>query len=51
MVCKIFFCSEFPDISEKSWRKRWRKPANGKPFAFQANAINTKFANIFTGIF
>ena len=25
-VCKIFFCSGFPDILEKSWRRRrWRK--------------------------
>ena len=37
MVCKIFFCSEFPAIPEKSWRRRrWRKPANAKRFAFQA---------------
>ena len=36
---KIFVCSKFPDIPEKSWcrRKRWRKLANAKPFAYQAN--------------
>ena len=30
MVCKIFFCPEFLDITQKTWRskKRWRKPAN-----------------------
>ena len=36
---KYSFCSEFPDITEKWWRRRWRKPANAKRFAFQANAI------------
>ena len=41
MVWKIFFCSEFPDISEKSSRRRrWGKQTNAKCFAFQANAIN-----------
>ena len=32
-------CSEFP---KKGWRtrRRWRKPANGKPFTFQSNSIN-----------
>ena len=41
MVCRIFFCSELPDNSEKSWRKRskWRKPANVKRIVCQANAI------------
>ena len=39
MVCKIFLCSEFP---EKGWRirRRWRKPANAKRFAFQENSLN-----------
>ena len=39
MVHKTFVCSEFHNILEKSWRRRrWGKPANVKPFAFQANA-------------
>ena len=39
MVCKIFLSSEF---CEKWWRirRKWRKPANGNRFAFQANSIN-----------
>ena len=41
IVCKILFCSEFTNIPEKSWRRRrWRKLANAKRFAFQANAIS-----------
>ena len=40
MACEIFFYSEFPDIREKSLRRRWRKPANTKAFASQANAKN-----------
>ena len=40
MVCKILFLSKFPNIPEKSWRRRWRKPENAKRFAFQANGIN-----------
>lgn len=41
MVCKILFCAKFPDILENPWRrrKRKRKPANIKRFAFQANTI------------
>ena len=44
IVCKIFFCSDFPNIPEKSWRrrKRWRKPANAKLFAFQARQSTKK---------
>ena len=34
---KEFFCSEFLDIPEKSWRRR-RKPTIVKDFAFQTNA-------------
>ena len=41
MVCKILFRSEFFDIPEKSWRRRWRKPANVKRFASQANPKKT----------
>ena len=41
MVWKIFFCSEFPNIPEKSSRRRrWGKQTNAKCFAFQVNAIN-----------
>ena len=47
MATKILFCSEFPDTSEKSWRKRrWQKLASAKRFAFLANATNF---NIFEG--
>ena len=47
MATKILFCSEFPDTSEKSWRKRrWKKLASPKRFAFPANATNF---NIFEG--
>lgn len=38
MVCSIFFCSESPDIPEKSLRRRWRKLADAKRFAYQENA-------------
>ena len=36
MVCKIFFCSEFPDILEKSWRKKKNCKAIVKRYALQA---------------
>ena len=39
------FCSEFPDIPEKSWR-RSGKPANAERFAFEANAIVDEFIMI-----
>ena len=36
MFCKICFCSKFPDILQKLWRRsRWRNPTN-------ANAKNLK---------
>ena len=42
IVSRIFF-SEFPDIPEKSWRRRrWRKLANAKRFALQVNAVTVK---------
>ena len=46
MVCKIFFCSEFPDIPDKAGRKarrrrRRRTQAVAKRYAFQENAIRT----------
>ena len=37
MVCKVFFCSEFPVIPEKLWRKE-EADAVTKRFAFQAIA-------------
>ena len=44
MVCKIFFCSEFPNILEKAGRKARRKrrrrtQAIAKHYVFHANAI------------
>ena len=45
MVCKITFCSEFPDILNKAGRvTRRRTQAIEKRFAFHANAINIKKA-------
>ena len=46
MVCKIFFCSKFLDVLEKTWqrsRKKRRQPI-AKRHAFQANAIS-KFSH------
>ena len=37
MICKTFFWYEFPDILEKSWRRRKKKQANEKHFAFKEN--------------
>ena len=44
VVCKITFCSEFPDISDSAGRKtrRRRTQAIAKRYAFHSNAINTK---------
>ena len=41
MVCKIIFCSEFPDIPDKAGRvtRRRRTQAVAMRFVFQANAI------------
>ena len=40
MVCKIIFCSKFPDIPDKAGRKtRRRTQAIAKRYAFHANAI------------
>ena len=45
MVCKINYCSEFPDIPDnagrKTGRRRRRTQAIAKRYAFHANAINT----------
>ena len=46
MACEILFCSKFLDILEKSWRRSWRKPANAKRSAFQANAIKDPTKNL-----
>ena len=35
MICKIFFCSEFPDIPEKSWRKE-EEIGNYEVFCFSS---------------
>ena len=49
MVCKIVFCSEFPDISDNAGkatrrrRRRRRTQATAKRYAFHANAINFAF--------
>ena len=41
MVCKIIFCSEFPDIPGKAGRiARRRTKAIAKRFVFYANATN-----------
>ena len=44
MVCKIIFCSEFPDISDKADRKtrKRRTQAIAKCHAFHANAVKHK---------
>ena len=41
MVCKIFFCSELANISDKTGRKTTRKRThpNAKCYAFNAKAI------------
>ena len=47
MVCKIIFCSEFPDIPDKAGRKtrrRRRTQAIAKPYASHANARNLKLS-------
>ena len=46
MVCKIIFCSEFPDIPDRGGsktrrRRRRRTQAITKRYAFHANAIKT----------
>ena len=51
MVCKVIFCSEFPDIPDKAGRKtrlrkrRRRAQAIAKRYAFHVNAV-TKFGVI-----
>ena len=47
MVCKIFFCSEFPVIPEK-WKKE-EEEAMTKRFLFQANAAILLLFKIFAG--
>ena len=44
MVCKIIFCSEFPDIPDKAGRetrRRRRIQAIAKLYAFHANATRS----------
>ena len=43
MVCKIIFCSEFPDIPDKASRetRRRRTEAIAKRYAFHANATRS----------
>ena len=50
MVCKIDFCSEFPDIldnagqvTRRTRRRRRRTQAIAKGYAFHANAITAEF--------
>ena len=44
MVCKLIFCSEFPDIPDKAGRKTRRTTqAVAKRYAFHANAINKTY--------
>ena len=45
VVCKIAFCSEFPDIPDSAGRKtrRRRTQAIAKRYAFHANTINTRW--------
>ena len=47
MVCKIVFCTEFPDIPDKTGRKttRRRTQAIANRYAFHANAIK-RYINI-----
>ena len=44
MVCKMFFCSEFPDIPEKPYggKRRSEKTANAMCLAFQGNTIRRR---------
>ena len=50
MVCKIIFCSEFPDIPDKAGRKtrgrRRRTQAIAKRYAFYANAVKLSHLNV-----
>ena len=45
MVCKMIFCSKFPDILDKAGRKttRRRTQAVAKSYAFHANAKRQHF--------
>ena len=48
MVCKIAFCSEFPDIPDSAGRKtrRRRTHAIAKRYAFHPSAIRKQFLNL-----
>ena len=52
VVCKIVFCSEFPDIPDNAGRKtttRRRSQAIAKRYAFHANAMRLIYNSIFKG--
>ena len=48
MVCKIIFCSEFPNIPDKADRKTTRRRRQGiaKRYAFHANAVRRRTRTI-----
>ena len=48
VVCKIAFCSEFPDIPDSAGRKtrRRRTQAVAKRYAFHPSAIRKQFLNL-----
>ena len=41
MVCKIVFCSEFPDIPDNAGRKTRTTQAIAKRYAFHADVTRT----------
>ena len=60
VVCKIVFCSEFPDIPDNAGkvtrrRRRRRTQANAKRYAFHANTIKdtkmTSFCCLYCWLF
>ena len=52
MVCKIVFCSEFPDIADNAGRRRRRRRRRrrtqviAKRYVFHANAIIKAYNSI-----
>ena len=56
MVCKIIFCSEFPDIPDQAGKKTRRRRSRrtqsiAKRYAFHANAIKELKQNFNVQIF
>ena len=49
MVCKMFFCSKFPDIPDKASRvtRKRRTQTIAKCFAFHERAIKTNLVKIY----